>query len=562
MSTGNTNANVIKGIQSKTVSLDMENGDQVVRPDSNKLLARVTVEKPATMVAGNIKNGVNIGGVVGSYTGLVPSGKKNITDMLETDVTNYASAQVVDANIVAGNIKSGVSILGVAGSMQAQKEEQTKTVTFSSDGQEVTPDTNKVLSKVTINKPSTLIAENVKKDVVIAGVTGTYDGGGGGDTKFPQPYHISRSLQGGGYSSSVRRGSNYYTTTTVTIDGTSYYSFGSVDGVSEVIVDGFSIPDKTLVCIGANKFCYNTSADNSYSQEKINNIYIYFQKNTSPTVQFVSEENVLYYYGYGDRFYPNKNVILKLSGTLTFTNVRVYESSGTYAYAWVTEETDFNNEVKVNYNEFISIPGFDSNSHYYYVCYLTKTGFNNKYSSLVTSDMSSYKTVTLSCTNCTCPYQTVLVNSISKLKIPVTPASGYQLPTSISASNITVTYDTDGYVLSNCSADTTVTITATAIPSSYTVTIHLSATAYDYSMSSNTLTVDGTDYYVNGSFGLSTDYPYNDQQITANVISITGGDFRWKDSNNSSWTVVTSDTKSWTLSSNNFEIWIDADDDE
>lgn len=178
MATGNTNANIIKGIQSKTVSLNMENGDQVIRPDSNKLLARVTIEKPATMVAGNIKNGVSIGGVTGSYTGLVPTGKKNITDMFETDVTNYATAQVVDANIVAGNIKSGVSILGVAGSMQAQKEEQTKTVTFSGDGQEVTPDTSKVLSKVTINKPSTLLAENVKKDVVIAGVTGTYEGGG------------------------------------------------------------------------------------------------------------------------------------------------------------------------------------------------------------------------------------------------------------------------------------------------------------------------------------------------------------------------------------------------
>ena len=106
-----------------------------------------------------------------------PSGNVNITTTSPVDVTNYATATVVDSNLVAGNIKSGVSILGVAGNVTPAKTEQTKTVTFSSDGQEVTPDSGLVLSKVTINKPANLLSENIKSGVTIAGVAGSYSGG-------------------------------------------------------------------------------------------------------------------------------------------------------------------------------------------------------------------------------------------------------------------------------------------------------------------------------------------------------------------------------------------------
>ena len=86
----------------------------------------------ANIVAGNIKNGVSILGVNGSYTG---SGSTPvITSLSVTPTTSaqtisvptgtdgfspvYVSAvdNTIDANIVAGNIKSGVTILGVNGS--------------------------------------------------------------------------------------------------------------------------------------------------------------------------------------------------------------------------------------------------------------------------------------------------------------------------------------------------------------------------------------------------------------------------------------------------------------
>ena len=55
--------------QQKTENLNMSSGDQVISPDSGKLLSQVTITKPATLISENIKNGVNIGGVTGSFEG-------------------------------------------------------------------------------------------------------------------------------------------------------------------------------------------------------------------------------------------------------------------------------------------------------------------------------------------------------------------------------------------------------------------------------------------------------------------------------------------------------------
>lgn len=56
----------------------------------------------------------------GTYSeGITPTGKKNITTTAETDVTNYATAQVSDSNLKATNIKKDVVILGVTGSYEA-----------------------------------------------------------------------------------------------------------------------------------------------------------------------------------------------------------------------------------------------------------------------------------------------------------------------------------------------------------------------------------------------------------------------------------------------------------
>lgn len=59
------------------------------------------------------------------------------------------------------------------------KEEQAKIVdlNMSNGNQTITPDIGKVLTSVKVIKPSTLIPDNIKKDVNIGGVVGSMSGG-------------------------------------------------------------------------------------------------------------------------------------------------------------------------------------------------------------------------------------------------------------------------------------------------------------------------------------------------------------------------------------------------
>ena len=59
----------------------------------------------------------------GIPTGITPSGKIEITNTEEINVTNYATAQVVDSNLSAENIKKDISILGVMGTFEGSSSE-------------------------------------------------------------------------------------------------------------------------------------------------------------------------------------------------------------------------------------------------------------------------------------------------------------------------------------------------------------------------------------------------------------------------------------------------------
>ena len=59
-------------------------------------------------------------GVETDMLGVQPSGKKEITSTAEVNVASYATAQVVDEDLVAGNIKKDVDILGIVGSYEPE----------------------------------------------------------------------------------------------------------------------------------------------------------------------------------------------------------------------------------------------------------------------------------------------------------------------------------------------------------------------------------------------------------------------------------------------------------
>ena len=86
---------------------------------------------------------------------------------------------------ITAHDKSGAQITGTL--EVPATEERTVELSMPSGNQVILPTSGKVIRKVTVQKPATLLPENIKKDVVIGGVTGTLDasssgGSGGGET--------------------------------------------------------------------------------------------------------------------------------------------------------------------------------------------------------------------------------------------------------------------------------------------------------------------------------------------------------------------------------------------
>lgn len=81
---------------------------------------------------------------------------------------------------ITAHDKSGAQITGTLEVPAA--EERMVELSMLSGNQVILPTSGKVMSKVTVQKPATLLPENIKKDVVIGGVTGTLEAGDTSET--------------------------------------------------------------------------------------------------------------------------------------------------------------------------------------------------------------------------------------------------------------------------------------------------------------------------------------------------------------------------------------------
>lgn len=81
---------------------------------------------------------------------------------------------------ITAHDKSGAQITGTLEVPAA--EERMVELSMPSGNQVILPTSGKVMSKVTVQKPDTLLPENIKKDVVIGGVTGTLEAGDTSET--------------------------------------------------------------------------------------------------------------------------------------------------------------------------------------------------------------------------------------------------------------------------------------------------------------------------------------------------------------------------------------------
>lgn len=180
---------------------------QIIVPDSGYngitkiTLNPVTSSIDENIISSNIKQGVSILGVTGTLetkadpvlqSKTITPTKLNQTvtpdtgyDALSSVIVNGVTSDI-DSNITAGNIKEGVSILGVTGTLKpvAAPNLQNKSATPLTTNQTIEPDEGyDGLSYVSISKvdssiDSNIVAGNIKKDISILGVTGTYEGDG------------------------------------------------------------------------------------------------------------------------------------------------------------------------------------------------------------------------------------------------------------------------------------------------------------------------------------------------------------------------------------------------
>lgn len=163
-----------------------------------------------------------------------------------------AVTNTIDANIQAENIKNGVSILGVTGSYTAQPDLQAKTVNPSTSQQTVTPDQGKDgLSSVTVNAvtaaiDANIVAENILDGVTILGVTGSdlgYDAGysdgyAQGQAECPEP-----GCNNTAYVQETITTNGTYTYDPSDYQGDSYDAFDGVEITVNVPSGGTNVPD-------------------------------------------------------------------------------------------------------------------------------------------------------------------------------------------------------------------------------------------------------------------------------------------------------------------------------
>lgn len=253
--------------EEKTVDLAMASGNQVVTPASGKHLTKVTITKPATLAAGNIKSGVNIGGVTGTLSPAKAEQAKTVDLAMASgnQVVSPDSGKVLSGvtitkptTLVASNIKKGVTIGGVAGSYAPTFTTETKTVALAmgSGNQVITKTSGKDgMTQVTITKPSTMLPANIKKGVNIGGVTGTYEGESSGSSGGEEVWILDKSNP-----SKISEVSATYTDPPLYIyssDGSkTQFTIDTIDGIVEMI--GGVKPDKIIVTIGQNNSVSNT----------------------------------------------------------------------------------------------------------------------------------------------------------------------------------------------------------------------------------------------------------------------------------------------------------------
>ena len=145
-----------------------KNGNPVTYTDTGTLTVDTTTEgKQQTYTKGVAVEGLEIP--------VEFAGGDMILVAAENTLVKSAVIKKPDT-LIPENVRNGVAIGGVEGNFIGETEETTVALDLADGDQIVFPPTEgKALSKVTIQKPETLLPENILKDIVIAGVRGSHE---------------------------------------------------------------------------------------------------------------------------------------------------------------------------------------------------------------------------------------------------------------------------------------------------------------------------------------------------------------------------------------------------
>ena len=153
----------------------------------------VTSDIDENITTDNIRKGVTILGVEGTFKGEKPEERFEVqpktTDQTITPTegsvfsggTVKAVTSEIDENITTDNIKKGVTILGVEGTFKGEKPEEEFDVRPTTTDQKITPREGYAFGggtvrAVTSDIDENIVADNIREGAIILGVEGTFKG--------------------------------------------------------------------------------------------------------------------------------------------------------------------------------------------------------------------------------------------------------------------------------------------------------------------------------------------------------------------------------------------------
>lgn len=142
----------VPAAEERTVELSMPSGNQVIQPTSGKVMSKVTVQKPDTLLPENIKKGVVIGGVTGALEASSSGGTKEMWVLIECETfAPYSGAVQFTSNdtLFYGLTASYVALVYW---LDAEGNEVT---TISEDNEETVVFVNQAYRKLTFDTPPT-----------------------------------------------------------------------------------------------------------------------------------------------------------------------------------------------------------------------------------------------------------------------------------------------------------------------------------------------------------------------------------------------------------------------